>query len=339
MSQRPRQDPSTQKLWFFRAAERAGVSPTLAAILIGLSFCALSPLVAYFSGPIEYVRKDFESLVPYYMALSLVFFVAVLRMAERWAASAIEVSRPYLRSVIDPFRHPRSVSWIGAVFAISQLVPIHEVNTSRWSRFWSGDWNAFDVWVVVIVGLALVLTFQCGFALMFLGRSLGRLGGQLSLDLFDAARGRPFARFAVRIAATVAVMGVGLGLSALVGAWSYGPAIWSASINLATSGLLLVLCAAPFVRSMHALRKVELARVQAALAGDRDALDSSPFAAQLHGTSLVELLSYRREVRAASVWPLDAALWARWLLYLLLPPLSWVAAALVEGAVQGAFPD
>lgn len=48
---------------------------------------------------------------------------------------------------------------------------------------------------------------------------------------------------------------------------------------------------------------------------------------------LNRLLLLRREVQLVSIWPYDTSNMFRFMLYLLLPPLTWVGAALVENMV------
>ncbi len=329
-----------RKMWFVSAAERLRLPPMVLAIVVGSLMVALTPLVERFAGPIDYVRKGFEPFVPYWMATSLVLFVVLLGLGERWAGAARSLLRPYLGPGVElePSRHPPVASWGGGLVAVAVLVPTHELNTSRWSRILTGDWNLFDIWVVVVVALGLIVSFQASFGMLLLARRLGSLGAEVSLDLFDRSRGEPMARFAVRLASMQAIFGVGMGLMSLMGMWAFWPGLGGALTNILASALLLALCTVPYVRSMRALKRSELLRVHGALAGDAAALDASPLASRLRGLNLVELLSYRREVMDAATWPLDAALWGRWILYLVLPPLSWIAAALVEEIVQGAIP-
>ncbi len=49
---------------------------------------------------------------------------------------------------------------------------------------------------------------------------------------------------------------------------------------------------------------------------------------------LNRLLTYRREIRQTSEWPFDVPALARLGLYLILPPLTWVGAALIENVVD-----
>jgi hypothetical protein len=50
--------------------------------------------------------------------------------------------------------------------------------------------------------------------------------------------------------------------------------------------------------------------------------------------TLAPLLAYRRELRAISEWPFDVGVMTRLALILVIPPLTWVGAALVENLVE-----
>ena len=52
--------------------------------------------------------------------------------------------------------------------------------------------------------------------------------------------------------------------------------------------------------------------------------------------SLNDLLQYRREVNSTSEWPFDVGALSRLALYLIIPPLTWVGAALIENLVDSA---
>lgn len=123
--------------------------------------------------------------------------------------------------------------------------------------------------------------------------------------------------------------------NAPLGTWALGTSLFFGAFNGATCLLVLWLCTGPFTRSMQALRRDELARIRRAIAGDADALGESPLADRLEALDLAGLLVYQREVMDLPIWPLEARQWGRLVLYLVLPPLSWVAAAVVEELVQG----
>ena len=50
--------------------------------------------------------------------------------------------------------------------------------------------------------------------------------------------------------------------------------------------------------------------------------------------ALLPALSWRRYLEDLSEWPFQMSTVARWTLYLLIPPFTWVGAALIEIAVS-----
>ncbi|MFT5209406.1 MAG: hypothetical protein ACI9CE_001128 [Flavobacterium sp.] len=50
---------------------------------------------------------------------------------------------------------------------------------------------------------------------------------------------------------------------------------------------------------------------------------------------IVPLLSYQRELGQMSTWPIDMGSMSRLILYLIIPPLTWVGAALIENLFDG----
>lgn len=326
-----------RRFWFFRVAERLKLPPLALAAVVALLMTVLTPVVESLSSPIAYAREPFEGFVPRVMGVTLVIFVGFLQLAERWAASALAALDSFLGEVkLDPTRHPRAAAWTGASLAVAVIFVVHEINTGRWSRFLSGDWNLFDAWAVIVVFPVVTLAYQVALIVFVLAWRVGQVGaGPLRLDLFDSRRGEPLARFALRLALAVAALGVAMAANAVLGTWALGTSLFFGALNGSTCIVVLWFCTRPITRSMQALKRVELERIRRAIAGDTGALAESPLAHRLEALDLAGLLVYKREVLAAPIWPLDVRQWGRLVLYLVLPPLSWVAAAVVEELVQG----
>jgi hypothetical protein len=56
---------------------------------------------------------------------------------------------------------------------------------------------------------------------------------------------------------------------------------------------------------------------------------------QSNVASLESLIAHRERILHLSAWPLDLSILSRVGFYLIIPPLAWVGAALVETLVQG----
>jgi len=89
----------------------------------------------------------------------------------------------------------------------------------------------------------------------------------------------------------------------------------------------------PMHRRLQAAKAKELQQVDDRLAVLRPSpktdFDDGPKMDQLN-----RLLSYRREIRQVSEWPFNVPVLIRLGLYLVLPPLTWVGAALIENMVD-----
>ncbi|MBF69264.1 MAG: hypothetical protein CMQ29_16440, partial [Gammaproteobacteria bacterium] len=84
-----------------------------------------------------------------------------------------------------------------------------------------------------------------------------------------------------------------------------------------------------------AAKTVEINIVRRALRGDRDGLSASAFGTELTTFSVAELMYYEDRIRAVWEWPFEAHI-RRLVIFGLLPPLTWMLAALVEIVFESA---
>ncbi len=185
--------------------------------------------------------------------------------------------------------------------------------------------GAVLVWVVMTTAISLLIQQAVVFA------RLGR--DSVRISLLHIGRLVPFARVAI------------FGSLALIGALALFP-LMSVNSEMTLQQLLpgavatfialpmlLSIPIWPLHRRIASLKEDELAsldrRIDACLGGgDGTGLEAD----QLR--ELTPLLGYRREVARVSTWPFDAGSMTRLLLYLIIPPLTWVGAALIENLVD-----
>lgn len=177
------------------------------------------------------------------------------------------------------------------------------------------------VWLVMTTVVASLVDTAIRFA---------RLGAEnCRIDLLNTQPLVAFAR--VAIISSLAIIGA----QALVSLMSFDQAI---SIESALPGLigmgvpLLALFAVPIWpvhKRLSAARTSALARINQRIEQCRDgtALGAETIAAM---TELNQLLMLRREVMLAPVWPFDASSITRLVLYIIIVPLTWAGAALIE---------
>lgn len=150
------------------------------------------------------------------------------------------------------------------------------------------------------------------------------------VNLLHTRRLRPFATVAV--ISTLAIIGAQAAFPLMaiendLEAAAYVPGL------LATGIPMLILAALPIWpihRRMARARDLAIADVDRHIA----ALPAPDLQRPDTIAALNPLLTYRRELREVSVWPFDAGVLTRLALYLIIPPLTWVGAALIENVVN-----
>jgi hypothetical protein len=176
------------------------------------------------------------------------------------------------------------------------------------------------VWVVMVFAVA---------ALLDNARLFNRLSTHTRIHLLDPSPLTAFARVAV--ASTLA----------LIGAQASFPLLWVSPTSSAAEmipGLLatatpmfflFILPIWPIHRAIAAAKSNELKRINARLRSNRRVDESVTNYAQLN-----ELLTYRREITEVSEWPFNASVTTRLVFYLVIPPLTWVAAGLINVIIE-----
>jgi hypothetical protein len=179
--------------------------------------------------------------------------------------------------------------------------------------------NTAVVWIVMTSAI---------FALIHNARMFNRLARRVSVDLLHTELLTPFGRVAV------------ISTLALIGAQAAFPLLWLNS-ELLTSLPGLIATAVPMVflfllpvwpvhRAIAAAKAAELERIGQLI----DQFGSTPPETAEGFARLNPLLVYRREVAEVSEWPFNTSIMTRLCFYLIIPPLTWIGAALIENVVD-----
>lgn len=277
-------------------------------------------------------------------------FLSILSPAQVYGTlSMFALLPPYLLAMTGfMFRHTEAaLADLEAIAAPAALAAVrHRLEHFRASDFaWVAVGCVFGLaqndFVVSLVlrgepGAVLDYTFLLGNAIVWgmvtfllawrvrVSRALTLLGEQVEVDLHRPERVRPFGRIAT---ADVLVVFGGVAFMPLqsldaqlrVVNYSYGFAV------AAIAGTLLFLL--PLLGVHRRMRAVRAARI-AELSGQIDALPADDL-------QRMELsLAYLDRIRSVPSWPIDLALLGRIFAYVIIPPLAWVAAALVEMGIE-----
>ncbi|HEX7037053.1 MAG TPA: hypothetical protein VF210_14855 [Pseudomonadales bacterium] len=182
-------------------------------------------------------------------------------------------------------------------------------------------WGTMLVWSTVTFVIA---------ALLDNALLLNRLAGRVRVQPFHPISLRPFATVAV--ISTLALIGAQAAFPIMTIEDDMNPAAYLP--GLIATGIPMLLIAAlpvwPVHRQLAAAKRELLADVNARIA----ALPLPDAARPESIVALTQLLAYRREVMQISEWPFDVGVMTRLALYLIIPPLTWVGAALIENLVD-----
>ena len=194
-------------------------------------------------------------------------------------------------------------------------------------------WNPEVAWHRVLGPFVAAAGFLLSYAVVAVSRRMSQLAASLSaVDLLDLRPLQPFTRLGltnallglgfISIAGLMVVTEAGFGLLGLI----FGPGI------LLVSGAALLLP----MRGVHA--RIRQAKADELTWVDDRILDQRT-TLKLDGRAkapgeLADLAAYRKLVEGVPDWPVGASSYMRFALYLLIPLLSWAAAALVERFVN-----
>jgi hypothetical protein len=181
------------------------------------------------------------------------------------------------------------------------------------------------VWVVMTTVISMLLQQ----AILF-----SRLGGGFArVSLLDMRKLRPFAR--VSITSSLAVIGA-LALFPLInleGGLNLAESLPGVIAILGPLTIIFIIPVWPLHRRLVTLKRQELARLQDRIVLSLDTTDER--AADSEDIDrLLPLLQYRREIAQLSTWPFDLGNITIFAFYLVIPPLTWAGAALIENLVN-----
>ena len=338
-----------ERVWFLAWSRRLPGGSSLWLVLL----CAvLAGLALALTGPepgLVHERGRLERLAPFAALWAIAVYGAAVPLFVHSAQRAYERLRPHVRgsaAEIDTWstalsQYQGHSYWVMSWLCIAVGISVQEINSSRWSRMVAGDWQAFDLLSGVLAMLALVVWPQSLFLLVHIARTLrSAVVRTWHPPLFDERCGRPLFRFGLNavllLTAGNVLVAFLLAPPASEDSVTAGLSILMVCItNTGASIGILLFPTLVWRTKIRAMKAQELALVQRAVAGEREALRDSAMAHQIQDYELLQLLAYRREIEEVSDFPFTASHAGRLMLYLLLPPASWVAAALAERVVDG----
>ena len=313
--------------WFVRFGERTHplLLPVCVFICCFLPFQLLETSDSLFTG--TYGMSDRRLL-----GTSLLFCIlpayALLAQFYAWrvARRSVEEFEPLIPAHALPFAMAATTWpgwWMVPVIVVGAISGSHDFSPLSWLSNLNNE-TVFDLWFRFSATLAWAFVFwmlcwrlRCSWAMY-------RLGTQLNIDVYKFHGLDAFVRLPLTHLLIV------MGALALLPLQSLDFELrW---INY-RSGLFvglpaLILLVLPPIWGLHQNMRDRIAERIAELQDEVNRLDRSDF------SQLALLIEHRETVRSFRSWPLDVALVGKLLFYLFIPPMAWVAAALVERAVD-----
>jgi hypothetical protein len=157
-----------------------------------------------------------------------------------------------------------------------------------------------------------------------------RLANQVRFSLLDTRALTPFG--SVAVSSTLALIGAQAAFPAMMldadYSITYLPGLIATGVPMIFLFLLPIL---PVHRRILSAKRDELARLTAEITA------IAPDASRLIDYERVNpLLTYRREIAGVPEWPFDTSVMSRLAIYLIIPPLTWIGAALIEILIDSA---
>ena len=153
---------------------------------------------------------------------------------------------------------------------------------------------------------------------------IAALGEALPLSLYDPERAAPLRKLATYDVLIVMGAMALMPLQALDAEFRLVNYVAGTIIGLPAAITLFTLPLRGVQRNLAALKSARLAELQSEIDGIRAS-----------DTERLELVcAHRDRIRHHSTWPVDLQLATRLFSYLVIPPLAWIAAALVEGYIE-----
>lgn len=289
------------------ARGRAGVQPaTGPALFFSVMIAYIVPIFGYISERTEHAVQALAPLLDDPSEQRAAWQRRVCSKPRRWLVAVIGIA------IASGIAHN--------LLLFGSLGPLLLYDTPSLATS-SVAWGTLLIWLTVTLVVA---------ALLDNALLLNRLARRVRVEPFHSMPLRPFATVAV--ISTLALIGAQaafpiMTLEDRVNPAAYLPGLFATGVPML---LLAALPVWPVHRRLVAAKRQLLAEVDACIT-------TQPLPDPRRPESLApltSLLAYRREVMQIAEWPFDVSVVARLALYLIIPPLTWVGAALIEHVVD-----
>jgi len=327
--------PSPPLLWILRLVPDVRFGRLLSALVTLAGLLAFYAAAGVFS---DAATVGARPHVAAFFAVILAYIVPTFHYIATRCEEAFDELAPHLRMSEDDLARRRASIRRRSVGAQLAMLTIGVVaglahNLALAGRFGIAaaltgsaaaaiTFGTFLVWIVMTTAIL---------GLVAIARLFASLARRVRIDLLQPTRLRPFARVAV--ISTLAMVGAEAAFPILS---LDGPRMFPVTMLPGLAAvfvsmvLLFVLPLLPVQAAIAAAKRAETERINLRIAE----LSHAPASEDERLARLAPLLTYRRAVEQAREWPFDTGTASRLAFYLIIPPLTWIAAAVIQRVVD-----
>ena len=317
--------------WLLRWIDRSPLRPAATSLLIAVVACILFSTLLWLTSAWSERGRNAVLLVSFLLGVGVYLFHRLVTASTQNLQRVVELDPEIPAELTDQTASRRALALeVAAGLLFAAAVHIYFVRNVGAVPI------AFSITsVTVTTGFFGVLLFLNDFAYRYL-RFLVRSARRVRIDLFRMDRYHCYATPLVQITGTLAVfLSIILLMPSFLGS-AYGSLVPPLLLLfLVTGALTLSVWIWPVItlrNRVNAEKVRELERVDQALRGYTENGVEAP-GIDISTLKPFELIQYQSHVRNLPTWPLHAHA-QRLAIFGVLPPLSWVMAALIENALD-----
>lgn len=299
----------------------------------------LTPLRMFFIVALATGLVSWRLDTPIATALNTAYGLAIINYFVRRQQALLQRLRPHITLDDAHFKyewyaltHFRHVAIIGfGLLAPAALIVVNWNSVVLRALFQGGPVPLAYAWSFSLAMLDWILIMQI--LVIILGNSwrFYRLGlRHTRVNLLDTTTLTPYALAGIAVLVMFAGSYTIIPLAALSSMDMLGAALRSLVLCLPVllAGTLLPVLG--IHRALCAAKATEIALVNRAIQGDRDALAGTQLAAESGTVPLSNLVLYRQTISAINEWPIDSLNAIRMAIIVIVPVLAWIAGALAD---------
>ena len=233
----------------------------------------------------------------------------------------------------DALQRPDSIyrltivaAFVGIIHSALGRGPFYNIITLNFKYIY------FDIWMTFLIALIWMTITQAG--AIFIGslKLFAGISKQININLLNVEQLTVFLKAGIR--STLAFIGT-YALFPLLGYSSFedmflNPAVF---IFIPIIAAMILIPIIPIRKIIRMAIEEELNLFNRSLKGEKDCLKDSQISHDLHNINIIDLITYKKTIMSIKEIPFNVPIALRFLFYIIIPLLTWIAASLVDKIV------